>query len=318
MYTLTSDNKIPILVIAGPTASGKSALAFELAKNLDGEIISSDSMQVYRGMDIGTSKPSRETLAAVRHHLVDILDISQSFSLQMFKTLAKQAAEDILSRGKLPVLVGGTGMYIDMLIKDVILPEIRTNPALRDHLQAIATEKGNDHLHKILAAFDPASAAAIHPNNVKRVIRAIEIYRMTQVPMSEWNRRSQQKESDFAAFKIYLTPERQTLYDMINRRVDEFMAQGLENEVRGLWERGLESAPTASQAIGYKEFKPYFAGTSPLDEVTEQIKQNTRNYAKRQETYFTKMDFDVRLDPTAEGTAISAARIGEMFAKSNY
>ncbi len=303
MYTLTFDKKIPILVIAGPTASGKSALACAVAQQLNGEIISGDSMQVYRGMDIGTSKPSKEVLEQVPHHLVDILNISQSFSAQSFKTLAKQSAEEILSRKKLPILAGGTGLYIDMLIKDIILPEIRNNPALRAQLNSIAAEKGNLYLHEILASCDPASAAAIHPNNVKRVVRAIEIFRMTQVTMSEWNKRSMQKESDFAPFKVYLTANRQKLYDIIDARVDSFIQAGLEDEVRGLYEKGLASAPTASQAIGYKEFRQYIEGTASLDDTVALIKQNTRNYAKRQETYFAKMDFDLTFDAAVSNTS---------------
>lgn len=293
---MTTDKKIPILVIAGPTASGKSALACALAERLNGEIISADSMQVYRGMDIGTAKPSADVRARIKHHLVDILDISQSFSVHNFKALAKQCAEDICSRGKVPILAGGTGLYIDMLIKDVILPEIRTNPQLRAQLSSLAQQKGNEYLHRLLASFDPQAAAAIHPNNVKRVVRAIEIYRMTQVTMSEWNRRSQQKESDFDAFKVYLDFERDVLYERINARVDEFMSQGLVEEARELYAAGLADAPTASQAIGYKELLPYLSGQCTLEEATDQIKQNTRNYAKRQETYFARMDMDMRLD----------------------
>ena len=293
---MTTDKKIPILMIAGPTASGKSALACALAERLNGEIISADSMQVYRGMDIGTAKPSADVRARIKHHLVDILDISQSFSVHNFKTLAKQCAEDICSRGKVPILAGGTGLYIDMLIKDVILPEIRTNPQLRAQLSSLAQQKGNEYLHRLLASFDPQAAAAIHPNNVKRVVRAIEIYRMTQVTMSEWNRRSQQKESDFDAFKVYLDFERDVLYERINARVDEFMSQGLVEEARELYAAGLAGAPTASQAIGYKELLPYLSGQCTLEEATDQIKQNTRNYAKRQETYFARMDMDMRLD----------------------
>ena len=293
---MTTDKKIPILVIAGPTASGKSALACALAGRLNGEIISADSMQVYRGMDIGTAKPSADVRARIKHHLVDILDISQSFSVHNFKALAKQCAADICSRGKVPILAGGTGLYIDMLIKDVILPEIRTNPQLRAQLSSLAQQKGNEYLHRLLASFDPQAAAAIHPNNVKRVVRAIEIYRMTQVTMSEWNRRSQQKESDFDAFKVYLDFERDVLYERINARVDEFMSQGLVEEARELYAAGLADAPTASQAIGYKELLPYLSGQCTLEEATDQIKQNTRNYAKRQETYFARMDMDMRLD----------------------
>ena len=213
-----------------------------------------------------------------------------------FKALAKQCAEDICSRGKVPILAGGTGLYIDMLIKDVILPEIRTNPQLRAQLSSLAQQKGNEYLHRLLASFDPQAAAAIHPNNVKRVVRAIEIYRMTQVTMSEWNRRSQQKESDFDAFKVYLDFERDVLYERINARVDEFMSQGLVEEARELYAAGLADAPTASQAIGYKELLPYLSGQCTLEEATDQIKQNTRNYAKRQETYFARMDMDMRLD----------------------
>ena len=289
--------KIPLLVIAGPTASGKSALALKCASKLDGELISGDSMQIYKGMDVGTAKPTKEEQAEVKHHLVDLIDIHESYSSGDFKDAAKKVARDIYSRGKLPILVGGSGLYVELVVNDFSLPEISSSEQIREELYAIAKEKGNEHLHSLLAKFDAESAAAIHYNNVKRVVRAIEVYRGTGVTMSEWNRRSKMSESEFFPFCVYLDWEREKLYSRINERVDVFVDEGLLEEARLLYERGLETTPTASQAIGYKELLPYIKGEAELSCCIDALKQSTRNLAKRQVTYFTRMKFDLKIDP---------------------
>ncbi len=289
--------KIPLLVIAGPTASGKSAFALKCASKLDGELISGDSMQIYKGMDVGTAKPTKEEQAEVKHHLVDLIDIHESYSSGDFKDAAKKVARDIYSRGKLPILVGGSGLYVELVVNDFSLPEISSSEQIREELYAIAKEKGNEHLHSLLAKFDAESAAAIHYNNVKRVVRAIEVYRGTGVTMSEWNRRSKMSESEFFPFCVYLDWEREKLYSRINERVDAFVDEGLLEEARLLYERGLETTPTASQAIGYKELLPYIKGEAELSCCIDALKQSTRNLAKRQVTYFTRMKFDLKIDP---------------------
>ena len=289
--------KIPLLVIAGPTASGKSALALKCASKLDGELISGDSMQIYKGMDVGTAKPTKEEQAEVKHHLVDLIDIHESYSSGDFKDAAKKVARDIYSRGKLPILVGGSGLYVELVVNDFSRPEISSSEQIREELYAIAKEKGNEHLHSLLAKFDAESAAAIHYNNVKRVVRAIEVYRGTGVTMSEWNRRSKISESEFFPFCVYLDWEREKLYSRIKERVDAFVDEGLLEEARLLYERGLETTPTASQAIGYKELLPYITGEAELSCCIDALKQSTRNLAKRQVTYFTRMKFDLKIDP---------------------
>ena len=289
--------KIPLLVIAGPTASGKSALALKCASKLDGELISGDSMQIYKGMDVGTAKPTKEEQAEVKHHLVDLIDIHESYSSGDFKDAAKKVARDIYSRGKLPILVGGSGLYVELVVNDFSRPEISSSEQIREELYAIAKEKGNEHLHSLLAKFDAESAAAIHYNNVKRVVRAIEVYRGTGVTMSEWNRRSKISESEFFPFCVYLDWEREKLYSRINERVDAFVDEGLLEEARLLYERGLETTPTASQAIGYKYLLPYIKGEAELSCCIDALKQSTRNLAKRQVTYFTRMKFDLKIDP---------------------
>jgi tRNA dimethylallyltransferase len=289
--------KIPLLVIAGPTASGKSALALECAKKLGGELISGDSMQIYKGMDVGTAKPTKEEQAEVKHYLVDLIDIHESYSSGDFKDAAKKAAKEIYSRGKLPILVGGSGLYVELVVNDFSLPEISSSETLREELYGIAKEKGNEYLHSMLGEIDPESAKAIHYNNVKRVVRAIEVYRGTGVTMSEWNRRSKMSESEFLPFCVYLDWPREKLYSRINERVDAFVDDGLIEEARALFENGLETTPTASQAIGYKELFPYLRGESELKDCLEDLKQSTRNLAKRQVTYFTRMKFDKMIAP---------------------
>ena len=285
--------KIPVYAVVGPTASGKSAYAVRLAKELDGEIISGDSMQIYRGMDVGTAKADAEEQQGIPHHLLDIAEITEPFSAGRFMELAGEKIREIHSRGKTPILCGGTGLYIELLLTGKRLAETTADEKLREELLAYAEEKGNEALHARLAEIDPASAEAIHPNNVKRVVRALEIAMTSGVTKSRADALSREGENPFAPTVIRLTyADRAKLYEKINLRVRRMFEMGLEEEVRTLCEKGLRETPTASQAIGYKEFYPYFDGEISIEQVEEDICRNTRRYAKRQETWFSRMHYD--------------------------
>ena len=278
-----------IVAVVGPTASGKTALAIELAKLLNGEIISCDSMQIYRGMDIGTAKPTAEEAEGIPHHMIDIVDPSESFSAADYAPLAKKATDDILTRGKLPIFCGGTGLYLDSVITANDYADIETDLTLRASLLEEAKKNGADALWQRLFEVDPESAAAIHKNNIKRVARALEIYISSGVTKTEWDRRSRTRPAPYETVIIALDRERDELYSRINRRVDIMIESGLENEVRSLVDSGrLPRSSTAAQAIGYKEIIEYFDGKSTLDEAVEQIKSATRHYAKRQLTWFRR------------------------------
>ena len=283
--------RIPVYAVVGPTATGKSAYAVQLAKRLGGEIVSGDSMQLYRGMDIGTAKATAEEQEGIPHHLLDVADISEPFSAGRFLTLAADAIREIHGRSKLPIICGGTGLYIELLLTGRKLTETSGDPALREELFRFAQEQGAMALHERLRRLDAGAAEAIHPNNVKRVVRAIEICETAGMTKSEADKRSNEVENPFFPTIIRLTcPDRASLYERINRRVAQMFERGLEAEVRSLCGRGLRETPTASQAIGYKEFYPYFDGLHTLAEVQEEICRNTRRYAKRQETWFAHMD----------------------------
>ncbi|MBQ8895286.1 MAG: tRNA (adenosine(37)-N6)-dimethylallyltransferase MiaA [Clostridia bacterium] len=285
--------KIPLLVVVGPTASGKSAYAIKKAIELGGEIISGDSMQIYRGMDIGTAKPSTEEMQGVPHHLIDIANIEEPFSAARFLELASGAIADISSHGKLPIIAGGTGLYIDTLISGTQLSATADDPILRESLFRYAEENGASALHSRLAKVDPEAAKTIHPNNIKRVARAIEIYELTGETKTELDKKSKQGESIYAPHTVYIQPkERETIYERIDKRVEVMFSLGLEAEVKSLYEKGLKETPTASQAIGYKEFYPYFEGFCDIQAVKEAICLNTRHYAKRQLTWFNRKPAD--------------------------
>ena len=282
-----------MLVVVGPTASGKSAYAIEKAIQLGGEIISGDSMQIYRGMDIGTAKPTADETCGIPHHLIDIADIEEPFSAARFVELASSAVADITARRKLPIIAGGTGLYIDTLISGTQLTATEDDPALRAELFRYAEENGALALHARLFEVDPEAANAIHPNNIKRVARALEIYYNTGKTKTELDIKSRQADSIYSPHVVYIQPkERETIYERIDRRVDIMFELGLENEVKTLYEKGLKDTPTASQAIGYKEFHPYFDDLCPLDAVREAICLNTRHYAKRQLTWFNRKPAD--------------------------
>ncbi|MBO5313251.1 MAG: tRNA (adenosine(37)-N6)-dimethylallyltransferase MiaA [Clostridia bacterium] len=279
-----------IIAIVGPTAVGKSSLAIELAKRYNGEIVSCDSMQIYKGMDIGTAKPTREEMAQVKHHLIDIKMPNEDFSCADYAKLARKAIENIAKRGKTPIFCGGTGLYLDSVIEIPSFCETSKDEAYRRELEEQARENGNESVHNMLKEIDPQSAEAIHPNNLKRVIRALEIYRCTGVTKTEWDRRSKEAVPPYDATVLFLTcQDREELYKRIDSRVDQMMAEGLMYEVRGLYEAGLlDEKYTSSGAIGYKELLPVIRGTGLIDVCVQELKLATRHYAKRQLTWFNK------------------------------
>lgn len=279
--------KPKIIAVVGATASGKTSLGVELAKIYGGEVISADSMQIYKGLDIASAKPTPEEMQGIPHHLIDFLDRDVTFSVSDYVRLANEKITDILSRGKLPVIVGGTGLYIDSLLNNVKFSDGGSDEVYREELYAIAREKGNQYLHNMLAKTDPVSAESIHMNNLVRVVRALEVYHVTGRRFSELKAESRLVESPYNSLIIGLDfRDRQTLYDRINLRVDEMVRNGLVEEARIIWKTGGQK--TASNAIGYKELIPYFENTMTLAECIDTIKQETRRYAKRQLTWFRK------------------------------
>ena len=279
---------IKVLCIAGPTASGKTAMAVKLARMLDGEVISCDSMQIYRRMNVGTAKPGAEEMGGVVHHMIDIAEPWENFSCMDFAALARVCAKETASRGKTPIFCGGTGFYLDHILNDTSFSEAEASSEFREKMYLYADQYGVEALHRKLSEIDPESAAVIHKNNIKRVIRAIEIYEQSGIPKSEWDRRSRTKKAIFKPYIAVLAySDRAMLYDRINRRVDQMFDGGLVSEVESLLKAGdLRTGTTAIQAIGYKELVEYFDGKISIDEAREKIKKNTRNYAKRQMTWF--------------------------------
>lgn len=291
-----------IIGVVGPTAGGKSALALALAEEWNGEIISCDSMQIYRRMDIGTAKPTSAEQARVRHHLIDVAEPDEDFSVADYVSLAAAAVEDCAARGKLPILCGGTGLYLDALLrKNDFAPET-TDGRVRAELEAFASSRGADALHKALAEVDPESAEAIHKNNVKRVIRALEIYRVSGITKTELDRRSLEGGMRYDAAVVGLRyADRALLRERIDRRVDAMIREGLVEETRALDAEGVfERSRTAAQAIGYKEILPYCRGEEPLEICTERLKVATRQYAKRQMTWFAARPYVDWLDTVDE------------------
>ena len=284
---MTNNDPIRLLVIAGPTAAGKTAFALEAAKRYDGEIVSCDSMQIYRFMDIGSAKPTISERREVPHHLVDCIDPGQPFSAAMYRELASAAIEDIHSRGKLPVICGGTGLYLNALLYDMDFGVSPENPALREKLEKLADEEGPQALHELLQRQDPRAAQRIHPNNVKKVIRALERLEGGEDDLREFAdvRRENPR---YAPVLIGLTRDRAELYDRIDRRVLQMVEQGLVDEVRRLQEMGLSENNISMLGIGYKELLPFLRGECTLDEATKTIQKNTRHLAKRQLTWFRR------------------------------
>ena len=279
-----------LICICGPTASGKTALSVALAKQLHTEIISADSMQIYRGMDIGTAKPTAEERQGVPHHLLDICAPGEPFSVARYVELADAAAQDVLSRGMIPIVAGGTGLYMDALIECSTFSGDETDLSVREKYQRMAAEQGNEAVHACLAKVDPEGAGRLHPNNLKRVIRALEVYEQTGMTIDAFNRLHKRPAPKYAALKIGICPaERQTLYDRIDLRVDQMLADGLLEETKRLLDSGA-LAGTAAQAIGYKELLGYLQGDAPLADCVALLKQRSRNYAKRQLTWLKRDD----------------------------
>ena len=279
----------PLIILAGPTAVGKTSLSIRLAKETGGEIISADSMQVYRHMDIGSAKITKEEMDGVPHYLVDVLEPEEEFNVVRFQQMAKEAAEKIWEKGKIPLVVGGTGFYIQALLYDIDFTENDGDESYRRQLEQKASdEEGASELYEMLKRVDPKAAQEIHPRNIKRIIRALEFYHQTGRKISEHNETQRQKESPYNYAYFVLTDERSRLYERIDRRVDLMMEQGLLDEVRYLKERGVRKDSTAMQGLGYKELYAYLEGEYPLDEAVRIIKRDTRHFAKRQLTWFKR------------------------------
>ena len=280
--------KRPMIILAGPTAVGKTAASIRLAKAVGGEIISADSMQVYRHMDIGSAKIRPEEMEGVPHHLVDVLEPEEDFNVVRFQQMAKAAAEEIYARGRIPIAAGGTGFYIQALLYDIDFTENDGDSSFRRKLEKTAEEKGGEYLHSLLQEADPEAALQIHPHNIKRMIRALEFQHQTGRKISEHNETEREKESPYNFAYFVLTDDRSRLYDRIDRRVDLMMEEGLLDEVRFLKERGVRRDSTAMQGLGYKELYAFLDGEYPLEEAVRIIKRDTRHFAKRQLTWFKR------------------------------
>lgn len=280
--------KIPLIVIAGPTASGKTSLAVEVAERVGGEVVSADSVQIYKYLDIGSAKPTIEEMRGIPHHLIDCVDPQESFSVADFTERAHRCIADIYSRGKIPILAGGTGLYINSVVNDIDFEEEQVDEGLRAELWKTADEKGAQYMLDMLSEFDPEAAERIHANNLVRVIRAIEFYKTTGVPISVHQAKTREKESRYAPCIIAIEHDRDKLYERINMRVDIMMQSGLIDEVRGLVKMGYRKSLNSMKGIGYKEVMDYLRGFMTLSELTEVIKRMSRRYAKRQITWFKK------------------------------
>ncbi len=282
--------KNKLLAVVGPTASGKTALSIELAKKHNGEIISADSMQIYKGMSIATAKPDKTEMQGIPHHIMDFLEPEETFSVSEYVKAANRAAEDITARGKLPILCGGTGLYVRSFLDNVQFSQEENDPQLRKELSERYKNEGGEKLIEEIASFDPETASKLLPSNSKRIIRAIEIYTLTGITMSESVRRSKSVPFPYDKLVIGITfSDRQVLYSRINRRVNIMLENGLLEEAKEFYKRN--NSITASAAIGYKELLPYLEGRCSLEEAVEKLKMETRRYAKRQLTWFRRDEY---------------------------
>lgn len=309
--------KIKIVTVVGPTASGKTSLAVKLAERFDGEVISADSMQVYEGMDIATAKPDENEKAGIKHHLISIIPPKEEFSVSRFKALAEKAALDIYERGKVPILAGGTGLYVDCFLNNTTFLKNTKNEEIRNKLKARLEKEGNESLYAELCKKDPFAAEKIHPNNSLKIIRALEILYSSGETLTNQNEKSHINESPFESLTIGLTAaNREYLYERINKRVDLMLEKGLIEEARSFFE--TQEASTALQAIGYKELKPYLDGSLSLEGAVENLKRATRRYAKRQLTWFRR-NGDIRWlnidEYTSEELAKKVYKMTEEFLK---
>ncbi|SDH00603.1 tRNA dimethylallyltransferase [Alteribacillus persepolensis] len=295
-------NKEKLLVVVGPTAVGKSECGVLLAKHFHGEVISGDSMQIYRGLDVGTAKVTKEEQQGITHHLIDKKAPSETYSAAQFKEDAAQLITSIHKKNKLPIVVGGTGFYIRSLTRDLAFHKSPSDPAFRQEMEKAASEKGAHFLHRQLEEVDPKSAQVIHPNNIKKIIRALEIYHVTGQQRKEFSQQTD-AQSPYQLVMLGLTMDRQLLYERINKRVDAMLQDGILEEAKWLYEHYPKDCQ-AAQAIGYKEFYPYFNGDYSLEQAVQALKKNTRRYAKRQLTWFRNKEnvewFDVTCESAVE------------------
>ena len=278
----------PLIILAGPTAVGKTELSLSLARAVNGEIISADSMQVYQNMEIGSAKIRPEEMGQVPHHLIDILDPREPFDVVTFQKLAKEAVSQIHQRDRIPILTGGTGFYIQSVVYDIDFTEADSDDTFRRHLETLAADKGGEFLHQMLKEQDPQAAEQIHPRNVKRVIRALEFYRQTGTRISEHNEEQRRKCSPYQFLYLVLNDKREHLYQRIDARVDQMMRDGLLEEVQKLRDMGCTKDMTSMEGLGYKELLAYLDGEYPLEEAVRILKRDTRHFAKRQLTWFRR------------------------------
>ncbi len=281
-------SKKPLIILTGPTAVGKTALSIDLAKSINGEIISADSMQVYRKMNIGTAKITPEEMQGVKHYLIDVLDPFEAFNVFLFRKMALEAMDGIYAAGHIPIIVGGTGFYIQSVLYDVDFTEDEVDSEYRNSLYKIAKDKGAEALHKMLRAVDEKYAASVHANNVKRVARALEYYHQTGEKLSEHNEEMHEHESPYNFEYFVLTDDRATIYERIDKRVDIMIKDGLLDEVKALMDEGYDESLVSMQGLGYKELIRYYRGEISLDEAVYIIKRDTRHFAKRQLTWFKR------------------------------
>ncbi len=280
-------DKIPLIVVCGPTASGKTAVGAALAKELDGEVISADSMQIYKGLDITSAKPTAKEMMGVPHHLISVVDMDEKFSTADYAAMARNKITEVAARGKVPMLVGGTGLYISSIVDNVSFDSAETDGNVRKRLEEEAKELGMEEMHRRLADIDPETAAAVPMQNVVRVIRALEVYELTGMKFCDYKRMNKGTDSPYSVCMIGLNyTDRQTLYDRIDRRVTVMAEKGMVEECRKVYEN--QRLGTVCQAIGYKEFIPYFDGNVNLETCLDRIRQNSRRYAKRQLTWFRR------------------------------
>ena len=289
--------KKPLIILTGPTAVGKTALSIELAKAVNGEMISADSMQVYKLLDIGTAKIKQEEMQGIPHHLIDVLDPTEDFNVFLFQKMAKAALEEIYAKGKIPIVVGGTGFYIQALLYDIAFEET-TESAYRKELEQYVSLHGAHALHEQLKTIDPVSYETIHENNVKRVIRALEFYHDTGYPISRHNAQERERSSPYQFAYFVLNDDRQKLYDRIELRIDQMLEEGLVEEVRQAMAYGCTSDMVSMQGLGYKEIIPYLQGACSLDEAVYILKRDTRHFAKRRLTWFRRERDVIWVDKT--------------------
>lgn len=285
---MNTEKKKPLIILTGPTAVGKTALSVKLAKVINGSIISADSMQVYRGMDIGSAKVTKEEMGGIKHYLIDVLEPDEEFHVVRFQQMAKEAMAEIYQEGKIPILTGGTGFYIQSVLYDIDFTSQQEDIAYRERLEQLAKEQGNEALHAMLQEVDPVSAEKIHANNVKRVIRALEFYEKTGTPISEHNEKEAAKESPYVFCYFVLNDDRQRLYERIELRIDQMLEQGLVDEVRKLKEKGYHKEMVSMQGLGYKEILAWLDGEISYEEAVYILKRDTRHFAKRQLTWFRR------------------------------